>query len=86
MKNKENPFLIEKEKKTEFLKYLSLAGQLGFVMISSILIWFFLIRYLVIRFQLSSVWLSVGIIMGIATGMISSYRLLKRLIDKDKND
>lgn len=86
MKNKENPFLIEKEKKTEFLKYLSLAGQLGFVMISSILIWFFLIRYLVIRFQLSSVWLSVGIILGIATGMISSYRLLKRLIDKDKND
>ncbi len=69
-----------RSKDTGFIKYLALIGQLGFVMISSIAIWFFLIRYLIDKFAISHFWLVAGILLGIITGMIGSYKLLKKIM------
>ncbi|MDP8210108.1 MAG: AtpZ/AtpI family protein [Candidatus Stygibacter australis] len=68
-----------------FIKYLALAGQLGFVMIISILIWFFLSRYLTKILGIGQIWQAAGIIMGVFTGMLGSYRLLKKIISKSES-
>ncbi|MCF7911795.1 MAG: AtpZ/AtpI family protein [Candidatus Cloacimonetes bacterium] len=67
-----------------FIKYLSLAGQLGLVMIISILICFFLSRYLIKALGIGQIWQVLGIIMGIFTGMLGSYKLLKNVITKSE--
>ncbi len=69
-----------RSKNTGFLQSLALIGQLGLVMISSIVIWFFLARYLIVILNISQVWLIAGIILGISTGMMGSYKLLKKIM------
>ncbi|MDP8220808.1 MAG: AtpZ/AtpI family protein [Candidatus Stygibacter frigidus] len=67
-----------------FIKYLGIAGQLGMVMIISILIWFFLSHYLIRILGIGQIWQAIGIIMGVFTGMLGSYRLLKKTILKSE--
>jgi len=69
-----------RDKDYGFIKYISLAGQLGLVMISSILVWFLLARYLTGVLGISDIWQVAGIILGVFTGMLGSYKLLKKII------
>jgi len=89
MKNKDiqkQQLLAEMSMKDSgFIKYLALTGQLGLVMIISILIWFFLSRYLVKILGIGQIWQAAGIIMGVFTGMLGSYRLLKKNISKSES-
>jgi len=88
MKNKElqKQQLLEEMRMKDygFIKYLGLAGQLGMVMVISILIWFFLSRYLTRALGIGQIWQAIGIIMGVFTGMLGSYRLLKKIISKSE--
>jgi uncharacterized membrane protein required for colicin V production len=67
-----------------FVKYLALAGQLGLVMIISILVWFFLSRYLIKVLGIGQIWQVLGVVLGIFTGMLGTYKLLKTVISKSE--
>jgi len=69
-----------RDKDYSFIKYISLVGQLGLVMISSILVWFLLARYLTGVLGISDIWQVAGIILGVFTGMLGSYKLLKKIV------
>jgi len=72
-------------KNLKVLKYLALAGQLGVVMIISILLWLMLSRYLIRLTGIGEIWQAAGVILGVFTGMMGSYQLLKRIIDSQEN-
>jgi divalent metal cation (Fe/Co/Zn/Cd) transporter len=74
-------FSVLKGKDPGFIKYISLAGQLGLVMISSILIWFLSAQYLIKKFSLNPLWIAAATILGVLTGMIACYKLLKKILD-----
>ena len=69
-----------RDKDYSFIKYISLVGQLGLVMIFSILVWFLLARYLTGVLGISDIWQVAGIILGVFTGMLGSYKLLKKIV------
>ncbi len=60
------------------LKYLSLITQLGLSMISSIVIFLLIGRWLDSLLETENVFLITGIILGILSGILSNYMLLKK--------
>jgi len=60
------------------LKYLSLITQLGLSMISSIVIFLLIGRWVDKMLETQNIFLIVGIICGIASGILSNYILLRK--------
>ncbi len=60
------------------LKYLSLITQLGLLMISSIVIFLLIGRWLDKLLDTANLFLIIGIISGIASGIFSNYILLRK--------
>ncbi len=67
-------------KNKEILKYLQLIGQLGFLAIISLLIFFFIFLYLDRLFNTGGLLLLPGIILGIISGFLVAYRHLKKFL------
>ena len=63
----------------EWYKYFSLISQLGLVVVSSILIFFFLFLYLDRKFNTNGILMAVGVFLGVITGVLGAYRLLKKI-------
>jgi hypothetical protein len=84
-KNHIKEYLKQQSSSKDFglFKYLAIAGQLGIIMITSILICFFISRYLIMKFRLSDFWLVAGLILGIIGGMTGCYKLLKKMLRDD---
>ena len=68
---------------SELLKYISLVSQLGFTVISSILILLAISIYLEKKFQTNGIIILIGILIGVVAGVFSAYKLLKKSIEKD---
>ncbi|MCK4654107.1 MAG: AtpZ/AtpI family protein [Candidatus Cloacimonetes bacterium] len=66
----------------ELLRHLSLLGQLGFTVVSSILIFFFVFLYLDRKLQTGGILVGVGVFLGVIAGVLAAYKLLKRFYDK----
>jgi F0F1-type ATP synthase assembly protein I len=60
------------------LKYLSLITQLGLLMISSIVIFLLIGRWLDKLLETGNIFLILGIICGIAGGITSNYMILRK--------
>ncbi len=60
------------------LKYLSLITQLGLSMISSIIIFLLIGRWLDNMLDSQNIFLMIGIIFGILSGILSNYILLRK--------
>lgn len=60
------------------LKYLSLITQLGISMISSIIIFLLIGRWLDKLLETSNIFLLIGIVCGILSGILSNYMLLRK--------
>ncbi|MCF7919335.1 MAG: hypothetical protein K9N06_05425 [Candidatus Cloacimonetes bacterium] len=69
-----------------FMKYIALVGQLGLVMVVNIILWFALIRWLISLAGFSLNLQFIGIIIGIAAGGFSSYKLMEKQLRIDKKD
>jgi len=65
---------------SEILKYISLVSQLGFVMISSILVLLIPAVFLERKFQTNGVLILIGVLFGVITGIFAVYKLLKRML------
>lgn len=63
----------------EWYKYFSLISQLGLVVVSSILIFFFLFLYLDRKFNTNGILMAVGVFLGVITGVLGAYRLLRKI-------
>ena len=68
---------------SELLKYISLVTQLGLTVISSILIFLVGAIYLEKKFQTDGILILIGVLIGVAVGVLSAYKLLKRYLEKD---
>ena len=66
----------------ELLKHLSLLGQLGLTVVSSILIFFFVFLYLDRKLQTGGILVGVGVFLGVIAGVLAAYKLLKRFYEK----
>ncbi len=66
----------------ELLRHLSLLGQLGLTVISSILIFFFVFLYLDRKLQTGGILVGVGVFLGVIAGVIAAYKLLKGFYEK----
>ena len=62
----------------EIVKYLGIITQIGLTVVGSILIFFFLFLFLDKKLNTRGILLPVGIILGIVSGFVYSYRILKR--------
>jgi ABC-type cobalamin transport system permease subunit len=62
----------------EIVKYLGIITQIGLTVVGSILIFFFLFLFLDKKLNTRGILLPVGIILGIVSGFVCSYRILKR--------
>ncbi len=60
------------------LKYLSLITQLGLSMISSIVIFLLIGRWIDKLLQTANLFLIIGIISGIISGILTNYMLLRK--------
>ncbi|MCD4796696.1 MAG: AtpZ/AtpI family protein [Candidatus Cloacimonetes bacterium] len=63
----------------EWYKYFSLISQLGLVVVSSILIFFFLFLYLDRKFNTNGILMAVGVFLGVILGVLGAYRLLRKI-------
>ena len=68
---------------SELIKYISLITQLGLTVIGSILIFLVGAIYLEKKFQTDGVLLLIGVLIGVAAGVLAAYKLLKRYLEKD---
>lgn len=66
----------------DLLKHLSLLGQLGLTVISSILIFFFVFLYLDRKLQTGGILVGVGVFLGVIAGVMAAYKLLKGFYEK----
>ena len=66
----------------ELLRHLSLLGQLGLTVITSILIFFFVFLYLDRKLQTGGILVGVGVFLGVIAGVLAAYKLLKRFYEK----
>jgi ABC-type antimicrobial peptide transport system permease subunit len=62
----------------EIVQYLRIITQIGLTVVGSILIFFFLFLFLDKKLNTRGILLPIGIIIGIVSGFICSYRILKR--------
>lgn len=65
----------------EILKYLSLITQLGLTMISSIVIFLLIGRWIDRVCATSNIFLIIGMILGIGGGILSNYMLLRKFYE-----
>lgn len=70
-----------KSKDLGFLKMITLASQLGLLMIANILIWFFGLRWLITMLKIDINFQFAGIVIGILAGSYSCYRILFKYIN-----
>ena len=68
---------------SELIKYISLVTQLGITVISSILIFLVGAIYLEKKFQTDGILILISVLIGVAVGVLSAYKLLKRYLEKD---
>jgi len=68
---------------SELIKYISLVTQLGLTVISSILIFLVGAIYLEKKYQTDGILILIGVLVGVAVGVLSAYKLLKRYLEKD---
>ena len=68
---------------SELIKYISLITQLGLTVISSILIFLVGAIYLEKKYQTDGILILIGVLVGVAVGVLSAYKLLKRYLEKD---
>jgi hypothetical protein len=66
------------KKDVSYLKFITLVGQLGLVMIINIILWFFLCRWIISIIGLNMDLQILGILPGILGGGYSCYHLLKK--------
>ena len=66
----------------ELLRHLSLLGQLGLTVITSILIFFFVFLYLDRKLQTGGILVGVGVFLGVIAGVLAAYKLLKGFYEK----
>jgi len=76
MLRKQNPF------RNDFFKYIGLITQLGFSVIIPIVICVLGFSYLDKRLEMNGNLIVAGIILGVALGMITAYRQLKKYYGK----
>ena len=62
----------------EIVQYLGIITQIGLTVVGSILIFFFLFLFLDKKLNTRGILIPIGIIIGIVSGIIYSYRILKR--------
>ncbi len=74
----------QKKINKEILRNIGLVTQLGLVVISSLLIFFFVFLYLDNKFQTKGVLSIAGVLLGVSAGILGAYRLLKRVYQKDE--
>ena len=67
----------------ELLKYISLTTQLGFTVVSSILLFLVGSIYLEKKFQTNGVLILAGVLIGVAVGIFAAYKLLKKNLEKN---
>ena len=67
----------------ELLKYISLTTQLGFTVVSSILLFLVGAIYLEKKFQTNGVLILTGVLFGTEVGIFAAYKLLKKNLEKD---
>lgn len=65
----------------EILKYLSLITQLGLTMIASIVIFLLIGRWIDKIYATSNIFLIIGMILGIGSGILSNYILLRKFYE-----
>ena len=68
---------------SELIKYINLVTQLGLTVISSILIFLVGAIYLEKKFQTDGILILIGVLIGVAAGVLTAYKLLKRYLEKD---
>ena len=68
---------------SELIKYISLVTQLGLTVIGSILIFLVGAIYLEKKFQTDGILILISVLIGVAVGVLSAYKLLKRYLEKD---
>lgn len=73
-------------KNSEVLKYFTLISQLGLVVISALLICFFIGLWIERKFPSNGLFIGLGTIFGVLSGSLAAYKLLKRTILKEDND
>ena len=67
----------------EILKYISLITQLGLIMVSSILIFFFAGLFLDKFFHTGHILIIVCIVLGVFTGGFTVYKTLMKFYEKE---
>jgi len=70
----------------EVMKHLSLISQLGLTVVSSLLICFFLGYFLQTKLPGGIIWVAAGTILGVLTGGLAAFRLLKKTILEEDNE
>ncbi len=84
---KKNNFLPIATKDRKVLKYMALMGQIGAVMVSSIIIFFLIFFFLGKKFHFVSLAIPIGVLLGLFAGFYSVYKLLKKFfIENNEND
>ena len=78
-RNKFNPFTKrDNQINKEILKNISLITQLGLSVISSILLFVLGFVYLDKRLHTDGKLIIIGVLLGVATGVLAAYKLLKK--------
>ncbi|MFO7897244.1 MAG: AtpZ/AtpI family protein [Candidatus Cloacimonadales bacterium] len=83
MKNKFKP---NWKNNSDIMKHFSLITQLGLVVVSALLLCFFLGLYIERKFPSGGIWLAAGTILGVLSGGLAAFRLLKKTILQDEKD
>jgi F0F1-type ATP synthase assembly protein I len=83
-KNSILPIIPKKDKNV--LKYITLMGQIGAVMVSSILIFFLIFYFLGKKFHFEALAIPLGVLLGLFGGFYSVYKLLKNFFEKNNDD
>ncbi len=70
----------------EVLKYITLISQLGLVVISALLICFFIGLFLSNHLPGGILWIAGGTILGVIAGSLAAFQLLQKTILKEDED
>ncbi len=68
----------------ELLTHIGLVSQLGLTVVSAILISFFVFLYLDRKFHTDGILIIVGVLMGVFSGLLAAYKLLKKFYKKNE--
>ena len=83
---KKNNLLPIFNKDKNVMKYLTLMGQVGLVMVLSILFSFLVFYYLGKKLNILEFAMPFGILLGVFSGFYSVYKLLKKFFEEKSND